>query len=85
MVGRDPELRRVPVTVEAHAHVERAALFLQRQAGDIAMAARTGDALGDMNAMVKVREVRQAGHAGPVERSPGLRHWRGPAGASMCP
>src|SRR4029079_13747499 len=68
LVARADVFRRVAVAIQAPPHHQRVLLVHQRHAVDAPVARGAADALGDVDAVVEVDEVRQVVHAGPFER-----------------
>ena len=61
-------LSGIAVTIQAPLHLERFLLDHQRHLVDAAVAGFTADALGDVDAVIEIHEVRQIVDAHPVER-----------------
>src|SRR5437868_15149368 len=66
-LGPDVILRRA-MTIEAPLHVERLRFASERHLVDLAMAGRTPDSLGYVNAMIEINEIRKVVDATPAER-----------------
>ncbi len=68
LVARPQMRRRIAVTGEAPAHVERRGLTGERHVAELTMAFGAADALRDVDAVVEIDVIRQCVDAGPTQR-----------------
>ena len=71
------EILRIAMALETPFHLERVNLPGLRHQVDAAVASRTSDALGDMNAVIEINEIGQIVYSRPengLSRAPALTH-----------